>query len=795
MKQYNMILKLSGHFVKIVILGLVGLTTANAQKAIQQRFPLSEVRLLGSPFLQAEKADLKYMIQLDPDRLLAPYLREAGLPAKAKSYGNWESMGLDGHTAGHYLTALAQMYTSLGDKDCKDRLDYMVDELSRCQEHAKNGYIGGVPDGQKMWALVKKGDFSLFYKKWVPWYNLHKLFSGLRDAYEIGGNQQAKAVLIKLSDWAVDLISGLSDKQMHKMLQTEYGGMNEIFADVYAITRNPVYLEMAKRFSQKDFIHALADKEDKLTGLHANTQIPKIIGFERIANLSHKDSLYGEAASFFWNTVVGKRTVSFGGNSVKEHFNPVDDFSSMIESVQGPETCNSYNMLKLTEALFLSNPDGKYMDYYERTLYNHILSTIRRDKGGFVYFTPVRPREYRVYSVAKNDFWCCVGTGMENHGKYGEMIYTHQGKNLYLNLFIASELNWKEQGVRITQKNSFPYEARTTIEINLKKDKAFTFYIRNPKWIKGSLKIKINGKAVTAPVNKDAYVPIHRVWHSGDKIEVALPMKDRMIPLPDTSGWVSFAHGPVILGAITDTTGIVKEEGDGGRFDHIASGPLYDLAKTPIVKVDSTNNTPLNLVPIKGKALTYRIPSLIYPEGYKGGKHLELVPFFDIPDSRYMIYWPVAQVGEVNKRIEELARQDQEVMRMSLTTIDHVTPGEQQPEIDHSIQSEQSITGVFKNRHWRSAKNGYFSYNLKMDTSARYLRVSYFGKSTLDRLDIYINNKQIPKLSSKASEAAKFYSIDYLIEAQFRHLPSVTVKFTDADGKGTGRIFDVRILK
>ncbi|HTN36296.1 MAG TPA: beta-L-arabinofuranosidase domain-containing protein [Arachidicoccus sp.] len=788
-------MKSSVIFGGVLMFVVAGLTTAAGQSTVQQKYPLNEVRLLESPFLQAETADLKYMMQLDPDRLLAPYLREAGLPAKAESYGNWESMGLDGHTAGHYLTALAQMYASLGDKECKERLDYMISELARCQEHAKNGYIGGVPGGQKMWALVKTGDFSLFYKKWVPWYNLHKLFAGLRDAYEIGNNQQAKTVLIKLSDWAVDLLSGLSDMQMQKMLQTEYGGMNAVFADVYSITRNPVYLKMAKRFSQKDFIHALADKEDKLTGLHANTQIPKIIGFERIANQSLKDSIYGEAASFFWNTVVTHRTVSFGGNSVKEHFNPIDDFSSMIESVQGPETCNSYNMLKLTEDLFLSSPNGRYMDYYEKTMYNHILSTIRRSKGGFVYFTPVRPREYRVYSVADNDFWCCVGTGMENHGKYGEMIYTHQGKNLYLNLFVASELNWKEQGIRLTQQNRFPYDANTSVDINLKENKEFTFYIRRPQWLKGPLVIKINGKPVAAVVNKAGYAPVHRIWHDKDHIEIALPMKDRMIPLPDNSGWVSFEHGPVILGAVTDTTDIVKPKGDGGRFDHIAPGPLYDLAETPILKIDSTSNKKLKLIPVNGKPMTFNVPPLVYPAGYTGSRHLKLVPFFDIHDSRYMIYWPVAQVGAVKEREQALAEQDREVMRMSLTTIDQVTPGEQQPEIDHTIQSENSVTGVFKNRHWRSAENGYFAYNLKIDSSARYLRVAYFGKSGLRGLRIYINNKQLPELSSKTVKEGVFYSLDYPVDPEFRKLSSVNVKFADAEGQGTGRIFDVRVLK
>ena len=758
----------------------------------QERYALNEIRLLESPFLKAEQTDLQYMLQLDPDRLLAPYLREAGLPAKAESYGNWESMGLDGHTAGHYLTALAQMYASTGNKECKTRLDDMISELARCQQNTHDGYVGGVPGGQAMWALFKKGDFSLFYKKWVPWYNLHKLFAGLRDAYLIGGNQQAGTVLVKLADWAYNELSGLTEQQVQSMLNMEQGGMNEVCADVAAITGNSKYLKLAKQFSQQKLLRQLGNKEDNLTGMHANTQIPKVVGFERIAQIDPEDTLYDKAARFFWNTVVKNRTISIGGNSVAEHFNPADDFSSMIESVQGPETCNSYNMLKLTEDLFLSKPDAAYMDYYERTLYNHILSSEREDLGGFVYFTPVRPREYRVYSTPQNDFWCCVGTGMENHGKYGEMIYTRQGNDIYVNLFIASVLDWKEQGVVLTQQNRFPFKSETELSIKLHEPKEFTLYIRQPGWLKGAMVVKVNGKKIPVSKNTIDYVSVRQLWHNGDRVTVELPMKDTLERLPDHSAWASLLHGPVVLAAKTDTTGIVGENGDGGRFDHIAGGPLYDLANAPVLSVNNANDLSKEMIPVKDQPLDYKIPSLIAQPEYKD---LTLVPFFQIRDSRYMLYWPVAKPGEVADREKELAAQDKEVLRMSLRTIDDIAPGEQQPEVDHALQSKNSTTGIFENRHWRSAAGGFFSYTLKMDPKAKWLSITCNEEDKANGITVYMNDKKLSPAETVKSKKNKFYSVDFAVPDSLKDSVSVTIRFVAEKEPAPTRIFGIRLMK
>lgn len=774
----------------IALLTLVYVLPANAQTTLQA-FPLTQVRLLNSPFLSAEETDMNYMFKLNPDRLLAPFLREAGLKPKAQSYGNWENSGLDGHTAGHYLTALAQMYASTSDLKWKQRLDYMVTELKRCQDNRNDGYVGGIPGGPEMWAQVKTGDLTLFHKKWVPWYNMHKLYAGLRDAYLIAGNTEAKDILIKLSDWCDQEVAGLTEEQMQKMLATEHGGMNEVLADVAAITGNDKYLKLAIRFSHQAILLPLESQVDKLDGLHANTQIPKIIGFERIAQLDH-DKKYDDAARFFWKTVVDNRSISIGGNSVREHFNPAKDFTTMVESEQGPESCNSYNMLKLTKQLFLTKPDAAYMDYYERTLYNHILSTERPGKdGGFVYFTPIRPQHYRVYSQPDEGFWCCVGTGMENHGKYGEMIYAHGSNDIYVNLFIASVLNWKEKGITLTQTNNFPFEERTELQLKLRQPKTFRLYIRKPKWVKNDgFKIMVNGRPVTAVKDSSSYVAISRRWASNDKISISLPMTDRMEQLPDHSSWVSILHGPIVLAAATSKQDLKGLMADDSRLGHIASGPLYPLNNAPLL-VDKGESVNDELRPVSNEPLTYRLTDMIYQPEYKD---LILKPFFEIHDTRYVLYWPIAKQGEEKQLQNKLGDNDRLLMSLAQRTIDQVSPGEQQSESDHFMDAENSNTGILNNRHWRSA-TGYFSYKMKMNLAAKILQVTYYGGNKGREFDIYTNGQRLAHVALDGTKGNRFFTVDYTIPEQLRQEKNVTVKFVATNGAATADVFNLLVLK
>ena len=501
-------------------------------KLYPNTFPLGDVTLLDGPFKSARDLNIHTLLQYNVDRCLAPYLKVSGLTPKANNYPNWESIGLDGHIAGHYLSAMAMNYAATGNSDCKQRMDYMISELKACQDAntANNSawgvnYIGGVSNSSTIWSTFKTGDFSAYRSAWVPWYNLHKIYAGLRDAWMYAGNEDAKTIFLKFCDWGMDITSGLTDTQMESMLDTEHGGMNEIFADAYQMTGNDKYLTAAKRFSHKALLDAMAGGNDNLDNKHANTQIPKAVGFQRIAELNG-DNTYAKAASFFWETVTGNRSLAFGGNSRKEHFPSAAACGDYIDEVDGPESCNTYNMLKLSEFLFRADPLAQYADFYERALYNHILSTQHPEHGGYVYFTPARPRHYRVYSAPNLAMWCCVGTGMENHGKYNQFIYTHVNDSLFLNLFIPSELNWKAEGIKIRQETGFPSEERTQLTVT-EGSARFRLMIRYPSWVAdGCLKVVVDGDTVSYSAGPSSYVPVDRFWTAGDEVEILLPMQN-----------------------------------------------------------------------------------------------------------------------------------------------------------------------------------------------------------------------------------------------------------------------------
>jgi DUF1680 family protein len=758
-------------------------------------FPLSAVRLGASPFLEAQQTDLRYILALDPDRLMAPFLREAGLPLKQPTYGNWESTGLDGHMGGHYLSALALMYAASGDQEVFKRLNYCVAELKRCQQANGNGYVGGIPGGASAWNDIAHGklqadNFSV-NGKWVPWYNLHKVYAGLRDAYAYGGNQDARTMLIALCDWTLEMTSHLDEAQMQSMLRSEHGGMNEVLADVSQMTGQQKYMELAIRFSHQAILRPLEEGKDQLTGLHANTQIPKVIGFKRIGDITGRRD-WQKAAQFFWRTVRDHRTVAIGGNSVKEHFHSEKDFSSMIEEVEGPETCNTYNMLKLTELLFAGDANGGYADYYERALYNHILSSQRPHSGGFVYFTPMRPNHYRVYSQPQQGMWCCVGSGIESHAKYGEFIYAHRGDQLYVNLFIPSTLDWREQGVSLRQANRFPDEDTSTITI--KGNQTFTLKIRYPEWVQqGALRIAVNGRQVAASIGADRYVGVRRQWRDGDKVEIKLPMTTRLEQMPDKSSYYAVLHGPVVLAAKTDPFPNEKLNylADDSRMGHIAAGPVCPLEAAPVLVSDSTAFTG-RFRPVRGRPLTFTAPGLV--QGPQTGT-TTLVPFFRVHDARYVVYWPYSTPGDLESRRAKAAEDEAERLALDARTIDQVAPGEQQPESDHFFKADGADAGINKGKHWRHA-SGWFSYDLTdKQGEAKTLRLTY---STLDagrRFDILVNGKLLAEVTLDADSQQELYSRDYAIAAGSAVDGKLVVRFVARDGSIAGGLYGLRLLR
>jgi DUF1680 family protein len=779
----------------------IGLLLPNNSEAQDAKtinlFPATDVQLLPGIFKDAEQTDLKYMLAMDPDRLLSPYLREAGLVPKAKSYPNWEDTGLDGHMGGHYLSAIAMMYAATGDQRIARRLDYMLAELKRCQDKNGNGYIGGVPGGNQLWneiadGKIQAGSFDL-NKKWVPLYNIHKIYGGLRDAYLYTGNAQAKEMLIKYSNWFIWLSAKLSDQQVQDMLNSEHGGINEVLADVYGITGDKRYLSLAYKFSHLKILDPLEKETDQLNGIHANTQIPKVIGFKKIADLN-KDSLYNKAAHFFWNTVIDNRTVANGGNSVREHFNPSNDFSSMISSVEGPETCNSYNMLKLTKLLYQSDGLPSYIDYYERTLYNHILSSQHPGDGGFVYFTPMRPGHYRVYSKPETSFWCCVGSGLENHAKYNELIYAYQENTLYVNLFMASALNWKEKGLKLLQQTTFPESDKTVLNITDSKAEELVLKLRYPSWVApGMMKLQLNGKSVMITAKPGQYVALKRKWKKGDRLEIMVPMQTRTEQLPDGSNYFAVMHGPVLLAAKTDTTDLAGLYADESRMGHIAKGRQYPLQDMPIF-VTENKDIVEKILPVAQESLHYTAASLIYPEKFK---NMELMPFYQIHDSRYVIYWQTeTQAGLAAMRIKQAAEEKTKADLAALT-LDMVFPGEQQPESDHFFKADESTSGQHNDRHWRAAR-GWFSYELngKREETAK-LRLTYFGKDANRKFRILVNEQEIARVNLEGKEGDRFYTVDYTIpkSAYVRPAGKLVLKFIAEKGFETAGIYEVRLMK
>jgi DUF1680 family protein len=769
------------------------------EKLYYNTFPIPDVKLLEGPLKHARDLNLSVLLQYDVDRLLAPYRKVAGLPEKAESYPNWD--GLDGHIAGHYLTAMAVNYAATGNEVCRERMDYMLTELRECLEaNGINnaewgiGYIGGFPNSAVLWSAFKRGDFSIYLSAWAPFYNLHKMYAGLRDAWLYGDSDEAKVLFLQFCDWGIGITSALNDEQMQTMLNMEHGGMNEIFADAYQITDNEKYLKAARRYSHKLFLEPLSKGIDNLDNWHANTQIPKFIGFTRIAELSG-DRAYEEAGRFSWETIVQNRTLAFGGNSRREHFPGVASSGDYINDVDGPETCNSYNMLKLTEDLFRMQPSAQYADYYERTLFNHILSTQHPEHGGYVYFTTARPRHYRVYSTPNNAMWCCVGTGMENHSKYNQFIYTHAGDTLFLNLFIASELNWRDKKVRIRQETNFPYEEGAKLTIT-EGSSHFPLMVRYPEWVQaGALKISVNETEIDYTTLPSSYICIDRKWEKGDVIKMELPMHNRVEQLPNLKNYIAFMHGPILLGAKTGNDDLRGLLADDGRWAQYPGGKMLPVDQAPILVEDDIEHIADKLIPIKNQPLRFKLNVKM-----ENPMDVTLEPFAKIHDARYMIYWLSLTDDEYSAYKDSLTAIENEIIAIENRTIDFVATGEQQPETDHDMQTALSSSGNSNNQFYRDASSdGYFSYEMKTNSETNLsLMVRYWGAEWGGRkFEIFIEDeKLLTEENTGRWNQSRFFDVEYDIpDRMVKGKDKIRVRFQSLPGNTVGAVYFIRLLR
>ncbi|MBN2269237.1 MAG: glycoside hydrolase family 127 protein [Sedimentisphaerales bacterium] len=680
-------------------------------------FGLGDVRLLDSPFKTAMELDVKYLLSLEPDRFLTRFREFAGLKPKAETYRGWETATISGHSLGHYLTAVSKLYASTKDKSLLKRINYIVDELGQCQKAWGNGFVGGFPRSREAFAEIKAGNirsagFDL-NRIWVPWYNLHKLYMGLVDACLYCGNEKAKDILVKSTDWAWEMVGGLSDEQFEKMLDCEHGGINEAFAEIYALTGYEKALKLAKRFYHHRVLDPLAREQDNLTGLHSNTQIPKLIGLARLYRLTG-DEHYNTASAFFWKSVIEYRTYVNGGNTDNEYFFPPEDFSKHL-SVHTTETCNTYNMLKLTRQLFAMDPQAKYADYYERALYNHILASQDPNEGMMIYFCPLKSGHFKTYNTPFDSFWCCTGTGMESHVKYGDSIYFHDDETLYVNLFIPSVLNFRQKDLVLTQKTRYPLNGNIRLSLDPRRPVKLNVKIRRPRWAVDDLRLAVNGKPYLYSAGPGEYMAVERLWEKGDRIDLLFPMKLRTEAMPDDPNKVAFFYGPTLLAGALGKEGIEDIDPhaeERAKFDQVSSPPI------PVLVADG--RAVEDYIKPGDSPGTFTVSkSVLRMPGLDTTGEVTLIPFYKMHYQRYMVYWDIFTPQQWKQTKEQFEAERERIRALEAATIDQMIHG-QFFTVTYEIPSELTkdkteITVKFKAHQWRTAGGLFECRTVKAD--------------------------------------------------------------------------------
>ena len=742
-------------------------------------FDISDVRLLEGSFLHATELNESILLNYEPDRFLARFRMEAGLEPKAEHYHGWEDNTIAGHSLGHYLTAISLMYETTGKQEYRDRAIYITDELSLCQEADGEGYIGAFPDGKRILEEeVAKGNIRAqgfdLNGIWVPFYTEHKVMDGLNQVYRTFGYRKALELNVKFADWLYTIVRDLSDEQVQEMLHCEHGGINESLAELYGFTGKSKYLDLSRIFHHRAIIGPITEGKDILAGKHSNTQIPKFVGLARRYELTG-DEGDRTAAVNFWNMMVHHHSYVTGGNGNHEYLSAPDELNFHL-SDNTTESCNVYNMLKLSEHIFQWTADPEIMDFYERALFNHIRSAQHPITGHVIYNLSLDMGGFKVYQDPEW-FTCCVGSGMETHSKYSKNIYYHNKDELYAVQFISSELTWKDKGIKITQRTDFPEGETVSFEFDAEKPARFAFNIRYPHWALQGIRVLVNGTEQEYEQEPGSFINIRRKWKTGDRVELRIPFSLRVEAMPDNPNRIAVFNGPVVLA---------------GDLGPVPDPKSRDLHYVPVLMTGDPDPARW-LIPVKGKFNSFVTTEVAYP------RKVELNPFYRTHDRHYTIFWDTYTDEEWNIWKEEYALEQQEKNELNQNTIDLFRIGEMQPERDHNFKEKDTWVEEYRTRKARTAdRGGWFSFEMDVRGEDQLsLSVEYWGGFTGSKtFDILVDGQLIATENITNKAPGRFIDVSYGIPVDILDgKDKIEVKFVPHEGHRAGPVFTVRTIK
>ncbi len=761
-----------------------------------QEFDMEQVKITDPYYVNAFNKEVAYLKKLSADRLVAGFREVAKLPKKADKYGSWESSMIQGHTLGHYMSAIAMAYkNSKSDptlsNELKNIIDYIIDELEACQNKSSNGYLFATAESH---FDVIEGKAS--GSSWVPWYTMHKILSGLIDVYKYEGNPKALNIAKKLGDWVYNRASKWDSSLRSRVLGVEYGGMNDCLYELYKITGNNNHLTAAHLFDETNLFNTIAAGNNVLPGKHANTTIPKFVGaLNRYSTLGSSESSYLNAAQKFFEIVLRDHTYVTGGNSENELFREAGKLYATSTNVNN-ETCNTYNMLKLSRELFKVTADVKYADFYERTFINAIMSSQNPETGMTMYFQPMATGYFKVFGSETNHFWCCTGTGMENFTKLNDSLYFHNSTEVYVNMYLSSTLNWSEKGFSLTLTANLPDSNKVNFTINSAPSTSVNLKFRSPAWIPAgqNIAVFVNGVAVNA-TKTNGYISINRVWNEGDQVELDIPMEVQVSRLPDKPDCVAFTYGPFVLSAGLGTENMTTASHGVNVLKATKNVSIKDYILITESVDTWLSNIKTNLVKTPGKSeFTLR--------NTDEDNRLKFTLHYKRYQDRYGIYFTLMKMDQA--ALEAYLKAKKEAGERENLTIDSVTVTNDQYELLHNLQGN-STGGSFGGLMYRHANvnpstngaassitgYGWFSYDMTViPTVTNYLVAKYYSGDAGRTFNVYIDGNLLKEETVQSRNPTSFYEVQYKIPSDWiAGKTKVTVKFANRGASIVGGVF------